>query len=146
MSKENFFMMRAEQMATLYDGTFTKKEAVKQGEGLAKQVVNEGKIDNYQFMCNLVRLKAVVDAAESEMRKNLHSEKVRMLGVDFSYSDGGNTLNYWEDQVWMGLKKDLEYRTELLKLAQKQEVLDLGGILVPKVGTTPRKSSINIKF
>jgi len=33
-----------------------------------------------------------------------------------------------------------------LKLAQKQEVLDMYGNEVPKVSVSPRKSSITIKF
>ena len=146
MSKENFFLMRAEQMATLYDATFTKKEAVKQGSELVQKVLNDGLIGKHEFMSNLSRLKAVIDTAESEMRKNLPHEKTTVLGVEFNPVDGGNTINNFECIVWNKLKADLEARTELLKLAQKQEVLDLGGIEVPKVGTTPRKSSITIKF
>lgn len=146
MSKESFFLMRAEQMATLYDATFTKKEAIKQGIDLVQKVLNDGLVGKHEFMSNLLRLKAVIDTAESEMRKNLPHEKIIVLGVEFNPVDGGNTINYSEDEIWQTLKNDLDARTELLKLAQKQEVADLYGNIVPKVGTTPRKSSININF
>ena len=146
MSKENFFLMRSEQMATLYDSTFTKKEAVKQGASLVQNILDNGLVGKQEFMANLVRLKAVIDTAESEMRKHLPQEKISVLGVEFNPIDGGNTVNYSECEVWQKLKDELDARTDILKLAQKQEVLDLGGIEVPKVGTTPRKSSITIKF
>jgi len=46
----------------------------------------------------------------------------------------------------MQAKAKLEARVELLKLAQKQTIIDAYGNDVPKVGTTPRKSSITVKF
>jgi hypothetical protein len=55
-------------------------------------------------------------------------------------------LNYSDDDVYNVLKADLDARAELLKLAQKQSVLDTYGNEVPKVSTTARKSSITIKF
>lgn len=148
MSKDNFFMMRAEQMATLYDATFTKKEASKQGLTLVNQILEEGNVDKMQFMANLVRIKAVIDSAESEMRNHLPLEKTIVLGVEFTPVNGGNTINYTEDPVYCKLKLKLDSRVELIKLAQKQEVCDPENNydLVPKVSTTPRKSSTTIKF
>jgi len=58
----------------------------------------------------------------------------------------GDSLNYGEDVIYAGLKKDLADRADLLKLAQKQDVLDLGGNEVIKVSSTPRKSSLAISF
>jgi hypothetical protein len=146
MSKLQFFEMRASEMCGLYSSDFTKKDAVKQGGTLVQNILDDGLVSKEEFMANIVRLKAVIDTAESEMRKHLRFEKQIILGVEFTPVNGGNTVNYSEDEVWQNLKQDLDDRTELLKLAQKQEVLDLGGIQVPKVGTTPKKSTINIKF
>lgn len=146
MSKELFFEMRAEDMATMYDASFTKSEAVKQGINLVNQILDFGLVDKLEFMTNIVRLKAVIDSAENEMRNHLPQERTKILGVEFTPVNGGNSINYVEDSVYCVLKKDVENRVELLKLAQKQEVFDLSGNIVPKVGTSPRKSSITIKF
>jgi hypothetical protein len=146
MSKELFFKMRAEQMATLYDSTFTKKEAVSQGVKMVNQILEEGLVDKLQFMASLVRLKAVIDTAESEMRNHLPLEKTTCFGVEFNPVNGGNTINYAEDEIYSTIKADLDARTEQLKLAQKQDTFDAFGNQVPKVSTTPRKSSTTIKF
>lgn len=146
-SSNAFLAMRAEEMVQMYDSTFTKKEAIKTGEGLVETALEEGNVGVHELMGTLVRLKAVVDSAESKCRASLPNEKVSLQGIEFSPVDGGNTINYSDDPVYAQMKKDLEDRAELLKLAQKQElVLDAGGNEVPRVSTTPRKSSITVKF
>lgn len=138
--------MRAKEMATMYAQDFTKKQAQEVGVNLVLDMVDDGEVDKLQFAANLFRLNEVVGSAATEMRKHLPDEKIKVHGVEFSPVNGGNTINYDEDPVYVKLKTDLDARVELLKLAQKQEVLDNGGIEVPKVSTTPRKSSITIKF
>lgn len=146
-SNEMFLAMRAEEMVQMYDSTFTKKEAVKTGETLVLNALEEGNVSTHELMGTLVRLKAVVDAAESTCRAKLPYDKVSLMGIDYTPVDGGNTINVMEDPVYAQMKKDLEDRADLLKLAQKQDlVLDAGGNEVPRVGTTPRKSSITVKF
>jgi hypothetical protein len=139
--------MRAEQMTALYDSTFTKKDAIKTGENLIDSVLESGEVDIMQLGANLARLQQVVGSAMDKFRNHIiDTEKVKVLGVEFSPVNGGNTINYAEDEVYQVLKNDLDSRTELLKLAQKQDVFDAYGNQVPKVSTTPRKSSITIKF
>lgn len=146
-SSELFLQMKAEDMVTMYDASFTKKEAIKTGENLIINALNEGNVGKHELMGTIVRLKAVIDSAESKLRSELPLEKAGCNGVEFSPVDGGNTINYLQDPVYAQLDKDLKDRVELLKLAQKQDlVLDAGGNEVPRVGTTPRKSSITIKF
>jgi len=147
MSKLQFFEMRAEQMTALYDSTFTKKDAIKTGENLIDSVLESGEVDIMQLGANLARLQQVIGSAMDKFRNHIiDTEKVKVLGVEFSPVNGGNTINYAEDEVYQVLKNDLDSRTELLKLAQKQDVFDAYGNQVPKVSTTPRKSSITIKF
>lgn len=147
MSKLQFFEMRAEQMTALYDSTFTKKDAIQTGENLIDSVLESGEVDIMQLGANLARLEQVIGSAMSKFRNYIiDTEKVKVLGVEFSPVNGGNTINYSEDEVYQVLKNDLDSRTELLKLAQKQDVFDAYGNQVPKVSTTPRKSSITIKF
>jgi len=142
----SFLELRAEEMVQMYDSTFTKKDAVLTGKRMVDNVIELGNVSKHEFMTTLVRLKNVIDSAESEMRNLLPQEKVTINGVEFSPVDGGNTVNYAEDDIYVQLKADLDARVELLKLAQKQTIIDAYGNDVPKVGTTPRKSSITIKF
>jgi len=145
-SSEQFLMLREQDIVTLYDATFTKKEAVQTGVELVNNLLESGAVDKMQFMANLCRLKEVVNSADSEMRKHLPQEKANVYGVEFTPVNGGNTINYVEDEIYQQLKADLDARAELLKLAQHQTIIDAYGNDVPKVSTTPRKSSITIKF
>mgnify|MGYP003440628366 FL=1 len=139
--------MRAEQMTALYDSTFTKKDAIKTGENLIQSVLDSGDVDIMELGANLARLEQVISSAMAKFRTHIiDAEKTTVLGVEFSPVNGGNTVNYSDDPIYCELKKDLDNRVELLKLAQKQEVLDTYGNEVPKVSTSPRKSSITIKF
>lgn len=129
-----------------YDATFTKKEAVAQGVKLVNQILDEGLVDKIEFTTCLVRLKAVIDTAETEMRNHLPLEKTTVLGVEFTPVNGGNTINYTDDEIYTTIKAELDARTEQLKMAQKQDTFDAYGNQVPKVSTTPRKNSTTIKF
>jgi len=149
MSKEQFFLMRAEQMTALYDSTFTKKDAIKTGENLIDSVLESGEVDIMQLGANLVRLQQVIGSAVDKFRSHIiDTEKTTVLGVEFSPVNGGETLNYKEDEVYLTLFNDLKEREELLKLAYKakNEFFDQYGNTIPKVSSTPRKSSITIKF
>ncbi len=140
------FLENSEELASMYEPTFTKKDAILTGKRMVDNVIELGNIDKHQFMAQLCRLKEVVNSADSEMRKWLPEEKVTILGVEFTPVNGGNTIDYSEDPIYCQLKADLEARVELLKLAQKQSIIDAYGNDVPKVGTTPRKNSITLKF
>lgn len=149
MSKQLFEIMRAEQMATLYDSTFTKKEATATGVNLVKAVLEAGEVDKMHFGANLARLYEVIGSALSTFRESIiDTEKVTALGVEFNPVNGGETLNYKDDEIYSTLFNDLKEREELLKLAYKakNEFYDQYGNVIPKVSSTPRKSSITIKF
>lgn len=149
MSKLQFFEMRAEQMTALYDSTFTKKDAIKTGENLIDSVLESGDCDIMELGANLARLEQVVSAAMAKFRSHIiDKEKQIVLGVEFSPVNGGNTVNYADDIIWQDLKSQIAHRESLLKVAMQSniEFYDSEGILVPKVSTTPRKSSITIKF
>lgn len=140
------FLENSEQLLTMYEPTFTKRDAILTGKRMVDNVIESGEIDKHEFMANICRLKEVVNSADSEMRKHLPEEKVKIYGVEFTPVNGGDTINYAEDEIYRQLKADLDARVELLKLAQKQHIIDAYGNDVPKVGTTPRKSSITLKF
>jgi hypothetical protein len=141
-----FLELRAQDFVTMYDASFTKKEAQKVGLKLVTDLLDNGNVDKMEFIANLARLSEVVGTAMTEARKHITEEKQTVMGVEFTPVNGGNTLNYLEDAIYKQLKNDLDARAELLKLAQKQSVIDLYGNDVPRVSTTPRKSSITIRF
>ena len=149
MSKDLFFAMRTEEIATMYDSTFTKKEASQTGSSLVKNALENGEVDKMQLFANLARLNEVISSAINECRNSIDvNEKVSVLGVEFNPTNGGETLNYKDDEVYLTLFNDLKSREELLKLAykSKDEFFDQYGNPVPKVSSTPRKSSITIRF
>lgn len=147
MSKLQFMEMRAEQMTALYDSTFTKKDAIKTGENLINNVLESGEVDIMQLGANLIRLEQVISSAVTRFRSHIIDDpKQTILGVEFNPTNGGNTINYSDDEIWQTLKNDLDARQEQLKLAQKQPTFDAYGNEVPKVSITPRKSSITVKF
>ena len=147
MSKDLYFEFKAEQMATMYAPTFTKKEAVLTGKRMVDDLLERGEVDPLQVWTNICRLKEVINSADATFRDKIEIlEKTDKNGVEFNYTNGGNTVNYSDDEIYNQLKADLDARVELLKLAQKQTIIDAYGNDVPKVGTTPRKSSITVKF
>ena len=145
-NSETFLELRAQDFVTMYDASFTKKEAQKVGVKLVTDLLDNGNVDKMEFIANLARLNEVISTAMIEARKHINEEKQTVMGVEFTPVNGGNTLNYSDDEIYNVLKSDLDARVELLKLAQKQNVLDAYGNEVPKVSTTPRKSSITLKF
>jgi hypothetical protein len=147
MSKDLYFEFKAEQMATMYAPTFTKKEALLTGKRMVDDLLEKGEVDPLQVWTNVCRLKEVANSADATFRDKVEIlEKTVINGVEFTPTNGGNTVNYSEDEIYNQLKADLDARVELLKLAQKQTIIDAYGNDVPKVGTTPRKSSTAIKF
>lgn len=135
-----------EKMLTLYDSLFTKKDAKKTGENIISNAMEHGNIGKHELMGNLVRLLEVISSAATKLREELPFEAVELNGVKYTPHDGGFSLNYEEDIVYLALKTDLEERIEQLKLAQKQPTFDAYGNQVPKVSKTARKSSISITF
>ena len=145
-SSETFLELRAQDFVTMYDASFTKKEAQKVGIKLVTDLLDNGNVDKMEFIANLARLNEVISTAMTEARKHIAEEKQTVLGIEFTPVNGGNTLNYSDDPIYQKLKADLDARAELLKLAQKQNVIDMYGNDVPVVSTTPRKSSITLRF
>ena len=149
MSKELFFNMRAEEVALMYDHSFTKKECVTTGKELVNSIIENGDIEPKKVWANICRLKEVINSADAEFRNRLNIiEKESVNGVEFSAVQGGETINYKEDEIYSDISAELKEREELLKTAfkSKNEIYDKEGILVPKCSSTPRKSSITVKF
>ena len=144
-SKDLFMMMREEEVST---SNFlpTKKELQSSSKAFAQKIIDDGEQDIKEVYSQAIRLKEALTVVESVLKDSLPNENFEAFGIKGTYRNGGDTINYSEDEIYNQLKADLDARVELLKLAQKQDVLDLGGNEVPKVSTTPRKSSLAISF
>lgn len=145
MSKDLFQLMREEEVATL-NFLPTKKEIQKTSKEFTSKIIEGGKQNIYEVYAQSLRLKEALTVIEKELKSVLPQEKFESFGIKGLYRSGGVTVNFSEDEIYNTLKADLDARVELLKLAQKQDVLDTYGNEVPKVTTTPRKSSLAITF
>ena len=145
MSKDLFLMMREKEIMT---NNFlpTKKEIIKFSKEFAESIVKNGEHNIQEAYSQAVRLKESLTTIEGVLKNALPEENFEAYGLKGTYRGGGSTLNYNEDEIYNKLKADLDARVELLKLAQKQEVLDMYGNEVPKVTVTERKSSLAISF
>lgn len=147
-SKEKFLQLREQEIATLYDATFTKKEAQSVGIKLANQIIEGGNVSKHECLANLVRLNEVITNAITELKESVFHEKVTILGVEFTPVNGRTIYNFNEDELWSILNKKIKQREELLKLALKSDetIYDSDGVEVTKVSTSNAKSSLTIKF
>jgi len=145
MSKDLFFLMREEEIQT---SNFlpTKKEIQLSSQKFIKEILDAGEIDKYELLAQAKRMYEALDIINAELLKVLPQENFEAYGLKGTFRSGGDTINYAEDEVYATIKKDLDARTEQLKMAQKQDTFDAYGNQVPKVSTTPRKSSLAISF
>lgn len=140
--------MRSKEIANIYECPISKKEIVEKGKELIASAMDAGEVSAHELMAIVCRLKEFINSADAELRQHIPAEPYTGYGVTFTPVAGGETVDYKNDPVWMELKAAVSHREELLKLANKSKdsIYDSEGIEVPKVGTTPRKSSITLKF
>ena len=144
-NKDLFMMMREEEIQT---SNFlpTKKEIQLSSQKFIKELLDKGEVDKYELLAQAKRMYEALEVINAELLKVLPQENFEAFGIKGTYRSGGDTINYAEDEVYATIKKDLDARTEQLKMAQKQDTFDAYGNQVPKVSTTPRKSSLAISF
>lgn len=144
MSKQLFELMKEQESFPIH---FGKRDYISRGKEIVNSVLESGDIDKIEFWTKVAKIKETINAMDSQLRESIQlNEKILSNGVEFNPVIGGNSINYDQDEIYIQLKKDLKEREELLKIAQKSTIFDAYGNEVPKVGTTPRKSSITIKF
>jgi hypothetical protein len=145
MSKDLFFLMREQEIQT---SNFlpTKKEIQLSSQKFISELLDKGEVDKYELLAQAKRMYEALEVINAELLKVLPQENFEAFGLKGTFRSGGDTINYAEDEVYATIKKDLDARTEQLKMAQKQDTFDAYGNQVPKVSTTPRKSSLAISF
>ena len=94
----------------------------------------------------VVRIKEAVNTIHDTIKESLPREKQIAYGIEINPANGRKMTQYSEDPIWQQLNNDLKAREELLKLAQKQEVLDTYGNEVPKVSVKYASDSLTIKY
>jgi len=144
-NKDLFMMMREEEIQT---SNFlpTKKEIQLSSQKFITELLESGESDKYELLAQAKRLGEALEVINAELLKVLPQENFEAFGIKGTFRSGGDTINYAEDEIWSTIKSDLDARTEQLKMAQKQDTFDAYGNQVPKVSTTPRKSSLAISF
>ncbi len=147
MSKDLFMMMREEEVAT---SNFlpTKKELKASSEKFAKSIIENGEHNLQEVYAQSLRLKEAISTIENVLKSELNNENFEAFGIKGTYRNGGNTINYNEDDIVVNLEKKISERKELLKIALKSDspIYDSDGVEIPKVSTTPRKSTLAISF
>jgi hypothetical protein len=145
MSKDLFSLMREQEIQT---SNFlpTKKEIQFSAKTFITNVFDAGETDKFELLAQAKRMGEALEVINAELIKVLPQENFEAFGLKGTFRSGGDTINYSDDAIYTQLKADLDARAELLKLALKQDVIDAYGNDVPKVSTTPRKSSLAISF
>jgi len=147
MSKDLFMLMR-EQEVESENFLLTKKEIQFSSKKFINEILEDGEIDKYELLAQAKRIQEALEIINVELLKVLPQENFEAFGLKGTFRNGGDTINYKECEIWSYIAKELKEREELLKLALKseKEIYDEAGILVPKVSTTPRKSTLSISF
>jgi hypothetical protein len=145
MSKDLFLMMREQEIQT---SNFlpNKKEIQFSAKKFITDILDAGETDKFELLAQAKRMVEALEIINLELMKVIPQENFEAFGLKGTFRSGGDTANYIEDEVYATIKKDLDARTEQLKMALKQDTFDAYGNQVPKVSTTPRKSSLAISF
>lgn len=145
MSKNLFELMRQQEIDT-QNFLPNKIEIQLSARTFVKDLLDAGETDKYELLAQAKRMGEALEVINAELLKVLPQENFEAFGLKGTFRSGGETINYSDDPIYCQLKADLDARAELLKLALKQDVIDAYGNEVPKVSTTPRKSSLAISF
>jgi hypothetical protein len=147
MSKDLFYLMRSEEIAT---SNFlpTKKEVTKSSTQFAQDIVDNGEHNIQELFSQVVRIEEAIKNIKDVFKNSLPQENFEAFGLKGLYRSGGAVLNYSEDEYYADLQSQLKHRESLLKVASESpiELYDENGVLVPRVSKTERKSSLAISF
>ena len=147
MSKDLFQLMRQQEIDT-QNFLPNKLEIQLSAKTFIKEVLDAGEIDKIELLAQAKRMGEALEVINAELLKVLPQENFEGYGLKGTFRSGGETINYKDCEVWSDINRELKEREELLKLALKSqnEIYDAAGVQVPKVSTTPRKSSMAISF
>jgi hypothetical protein len=147
MSKDLFQLMRQQEIET-QNFLPNRLEIQFSAQTFIKEVLDAGEIDKIELLAQAKRMGEALDVINAELIKVIPQENFEGYGLKGTFRSGGETINYKDCEVWSDINRELKEREDLLKLALKShnEIYDAAGVQVPKVTTTPRKSSMAISF
>lgn len=147
-ASKNLLMMMQEQEIQTSNFLPTKKEIQANAKRFVNEILEAGEVDKTELFTQAVRINEALAIVTETIKKEMPLENFEAFGIKGTYRNGGETLNYKEDSIYLDIQTELKEREELLKVASKSksEIYDESGILVPKVSSTPRKSSLSITF
>lgn len=146
MSKDLFALMRQQEIDTV-NFLPSKKEIQFSAKEFISDILISGESNNYELFAQAKRMSEALEVVTTELLKSLPQENFESFGLKGTFRNGGDTVNFKEDEIWSDLQKQLKDREEILKLALKSsEPIFTEYGEVPKVSTTPRKSSLSITF
>jgi hypothetical protein len=147
MSKNLFQLMRQQEIDT-QNFLPNKKEIQFSAQTFIKDLLDAGETDKFELLAQAKRMGEALEVINAELLKVLPQENFEAFGLKGTFRSGGETINYKDCEVWNDINRELKEREELLKIALKSqnEIYDAAGVQVPKVSTTPRKSSLAISF
>ena len=140
-------MMREEEVHTM-NFLPSKKELITSSTHFAERIIDSGDFNLQEVYAQALRLKEALNTIEQVFKKSLPDENFEAFGIKGQYRSGGDTVNYTDDEKYLEIKEQLKHRESLLKAALKSDIdfYDEEGVKVPKVSTTPRKSSLAVTF
>lgn len=147
MSKDLFLQMREAEIMT--DNFLpTKKEIKLSAEKFANNLIDAGNINITETFAQALRLNEALTIITAKLKKAMPDENFEGFGLKGTFKGGGDTKNYDDCEVYAEIKKQLADRKALLDMALKTGTIfyDAEGVEVPKVSTTPRKSSLAITY
>jgi hypothetical protein len=146
-SKDLFSLMRQQEIDT-QNFLPNKKEIQYSAKTFIKEVLDAGETDKFELLAQAKRMGEALDVINAELIKVIPQENFEGYGLKGTFRSGGETINFKDCEVWSDINRELKEREDLLKLALKSqnEIYDAAGVQVPKVSTTPRKSSMAISF
>jgi hypothetical protein len=138
-ASKNLLILMNQQEVESNNFLLTKKEIQFSSKKFITEILDAGETDKFELLAQAKRIGEALDVINAELLKVIPQDNFEAFGLKGTFRSGGDTINYSEDAIYATIKKDLDDRAELLKLALKQEVIDAYCNDVPKVSTTPRK-------
>ena len=147
MSKGLFELMQMEEIETT-NFLPSKKELVKQSTNFITNILDSGEYNIHELLSQSKRASESLEVINSEILKRLPQENFEAFGLKGTFRNGGEKLNFSEDEVVAELEEKLKQRKELVKTATKSDepIYDSDGVEVTKVSSTQIKSSLSISF
>ena len=126
----------------------SKKELVKQSTNFITNILDSGEYNIHELLSQSKRASESLEVINSEILKRLPQENFEAFGLKGTFRNGGEKLNFSEDEVVAELEEKLKQRKELVKTATKSDepIYDSDGVEVTKVSSTQIKSSLSISF